>query len=364
MHVSDIDSDLISDLRDELEDKREICNELLLQLEDSPEDSEIVRKLFRDIHTIKGDIGLMGIQPYIPLLQAIEDILDRLRQKTLAYSPVLGDVLLLSLDYNHRILIDFIDNTEPLDKEHYSHIAKMIAKLATLDNDDYPPLARNLIGVLAPETSGDTEEVEDDGFHLGAKDINEEIAFFMQMSTLVDQRMPFGAGRTSRIFELAMTMNFLADTPIDQYQLQAALYLHDLGMAFVPAKLIRKDTRFNKTDWRWIQSHVTAVHQMVSSIDIWTEAADIILHHHERLDGSGYPNGLVESEICEGAKLLAIVDTFEAITQTRAYQTAQQRPIIRAISEINNQSGKLYCTKWVEIFNQAVKRLHTKKSLK
>jgi response regulator RpfG family c-di-GMP phosphodiesterase len=58
------------------------------------------------------------------------------------------------------------------------------------------------------------------------------------------------------------------------------------------------------------------------------------------------------------------VDSFEAITQTRAYQDVQQRPMMRAIMEINQHSGTIYCPKWVEHFNQAVKRLHVKKAKK
>ena len=366
MHVSDIDSDLVDELAEELEEKRETSSELLLKLEDNPNDSELIRRLFREIHTMKGDLGLMGLQPYVPLMQAVEDILDHLRKQDATYSPALGDVLLLVLDYNHKILDDFIEDKEKLDSERHEKIIDMVVTLGqAMYSEDYQKEAIALVQELAPETAPDTEEeVSEWGDYLTPEDINEEIAFFMQISLLIDQRSPYGAGRTSRIFELAMTMNHMAEEPIPYEQLQAALYLHDLGMAFVPMKLMRKDSDLNQNDWRWIKNHVTTAHQLIDSFEIWQEAAEIILHHHERLDGSGYPNGLKEDEICDGAKLLGIVDSFEAITQKRAYQTQQQRPIIRAITEINNHAGKLYCPKWVSYFNRAVKRLHTKKPRK
>ena len=366
MHVSDIDSELIDDLADELEEKRELSSQLLLALEESPDDTEIVRTLFREIHTIKGDLGLMGMHPYVPLLQAMEDVLDRLRKQEAHYTPALGDVLLLILDYNHKILDDFLEDKGALDETRHQKVVAMVSALAAaMSQQDYQAKALGIVRELAPETASDTavdERASEDYF--SQEDINEEIAFFMQISLLIDQRAPYGAGRTSRIFELAMTMNHIADNPIPYDQLQTALYLHDLGMAFVPVKLMRKGNNLNQSDWRWIKSHVTAVYNLISSIEMWEEAAEIILHHHERLDGSGYPSGLKADQICEGAKLLAIVDSFESITQNRAYQTQQQRPIIRAITEINNQAGKLYCAKWVGCFNQAVKRLHTKKAKK
>jgi HD-GYP domain-containing protein (c-di-GMP phosphodiesterase class II) len=196
------------------------------------------------------------------------------------------------------------------------------------------------------------------------EEINEEVAFFLQISLLVDQRSPYGPGRTERLFELAMTMNQLAGNPIKSSQLQAALYLHDLGMAFIPKGMMNKPSALTQHDWQWVEKHVTTIHQLISPFEIWKDASEIILHHHERIDGSGYPDGLTEDHISNGAKLLAIVDSFEAITQTRAYQDSQQRPMVRAIMEINQHSGTLYCPKWVEHFNQAVKRLHIKKAKK
>ncbi|EAT10975.1 HD-GYP domain-containing protein, partial [Bermanella marisrubri] len=74
-----------------------------------------------------------------------------------------------------------------------------------------------------------------------------------------------------------------------------------------------------------------------------------------------YPNQLTGDEIHDGAKILSIIDSFEAITQGRNYQTSQQRPIMRAIMEINQYAGTQYCPKWVKHFNRAVKQLHVKK---
>ena len=366
MHVSEIDSDLVADLRDELQDKQESCNTYLLQLEDTPDNLDIVHRLFREIHTIKGDVGIMGLQPFIPLLQAIEDVLDQLRKNSYPYTPALGDVLLLTLDYSHQVLLDFLAGENAFDESQYLHISQLVATLAAQRGDQQAHQALEIVQLLAPETAPVPEDdlPRHGEEYFTAEEINEEIAFFMQLSLLIDQRSPYGAGRTSRIFELAMTMNHISKEPVAYEQLQTALYLHDLGMAFIPRKLMSKAGSLNRTDWHWVKNHVLSMHELISAFEVWQEAAEIILHHHERLDGTGYPNGLKGDQICEGAKLLAIVDSFEAITQKRAYQTSQQRPIVRAISEINNHSGILYCPKWVECFNQAVKRLHTKKAIK
>lgn len=363
--IDDFDEDIISDLKDELDEKRQSCNDHLLTLEKEPENNETVHLLFRDVHTVKGDLGIMGISQYLSLMQSIEDVLDNLRKGEKLYTPALGDVLLLSLDLTFTELEKFIANEEDFDKENYDHLANMIAKLAKLDGDEAEHQTLAIIQTLAPETAP-IKELDDQHSrdYFTEEEINEEVAFFMQLSLLVDHRSPYGPGRTERIFELAMTMNQLAGNPIRSSQLQTALYLHDLGMAFVPRSMVNKASALTLHDWEWVKNHVTTINQLISPFEVWSEAAEIILHHHERLDGSGYPNKLTENHICEGAKLLAIVDTFEAITQTRAYQDSTQRPMVRAIMEINQQAGKLFCPRWVGHFNNAVKRLHIKKAKK
>jgi len=359
------DPDLIRDLKDELDDKRQACNDHLLRLEHSPDDMATINLLFRDVHTVKGDLGIMGINQYIPLLQSIEDVLDNLRKGEKSYNAALGDVLLLCLDLTFTELDNFVDGQTDFNQDHYNHVADLVHRLSQLNGNEADQQTLAIIQHLAPETAPVKELQEKQSReYFTEEEVNEEVAFFLQLSLLVDLRTPYGRGRTERLFELGMTMNQLAGNPIPSSQLQAALYLHDIGMAFVPKRMISKASALSLHDWTWIKNHVTSIHQLIEPFDVWGEAAQIILHHHERLDGTGYPNQLTEENICEGAKLLAIVDTFEAITQTRSYQENIQRPMMRAILEINQQAGKLFCPKWVEHFNQAVKRLHVKKAKK
>ena len=361
--VTDFDPDIISDLKDELVEKRQKCNDHLLKLENDPENMDTVTMLFRDVHTVKGDLGIMGIAQYLPLLQSIEDLMDNLRKGQKTFSAALGDVLLLSLDLAFSELELFLNQEDDFDSDFYNKLAAMISKLSTLGGKDAEQQTVAIVQTLAPETApAKDEDIQQSKEYFTDEEINEEVAFFLQISLLVDQRSPYGPGRTERLFELAMTMNQLAGNPIRSSQLQAALYLHDLGMAFIPKGMMNKPSALTQHDWKWVEKHVTTIHQLISPFEIWEEASEIILHHHERIDGTGYPQGLTDNNISEGAKLLAIVDSFEAITQTRAYQDSQQRPMVRAIMEINQHSGTLYCPKWVGHFNQAVKRLHIKKA--
>lgn len=302
--VTDFDPDIISDLKDELSEKRQSCNDHLLKLESDPEDKDTVTELFRDVHTVKGDLGIMGISQYLPLLQAIEDLMDNLRKGEKTLTPALGDVLLLSLDLAFTELEQFLNQIENFDSEHYNKLATMISKLARLEDLDAEQQSLAIVQTLAPETAPTQEaELQPTKSCFTDEEINEEVAFFLQISLLVDQRSPYGPGRTERLFELAMTMNQLAGNPIKSSQLQTALYLHDLGMAFIPKGMMIKTSALSQQDWNWVKNHVSTIHQLISPFDIWSDASEIILHHHERINGTGYPSGLSESHICEGAKL-------------------------------------------------------------
>src|SRR5690554_2697646 len=96
--VTDIETDVFADLLDELQELYERCEHTLIELEHKPEDEELHRALFRAVHTIKGDLGLLSISPLIQFLGHLEDSLGLLRDSALSYTPVLSDLLLLSLE--------------------------------------------------------------------------------------------------------------------------------------------------------------------------------------------------------------------------------------------------------------------------
>jgi HD-GYP domain-containing protein (c-di-GMP phosphodiesterase class II) len=107
-----------------------------------------------------------------------------------------------------------------------------------------------------------------------------------------------------------------------------------------------------------VQQHALSSHELLLRMQKWDEAAQMVREHHERSDGKGYPNGLKEESICDGAKILSIIDAYDAITHERAHATKVKRPFIRAVLEINSQSGAQFSPKWIEVFNLIVKKLH------
>jgi HD-GYP domain-containing protein (c-di-GMP phosphodiesterase class II) len=133
-----------------------------------------------------------------------------------------------------------------------------------------------------------------------------------------------------------------------------AVYAHDFGMAFMPLEILHKEATLTDNDIVLLRSHVMCSANLLQHMEQWRPAAEIVMQHHEAVNGSGYPVGMRDKEICDGAKILAIADTFDALTHQRASALHQKRPIIRAVKEINDCAGKSLSQKWVEIFNKAV----------
>jgi putative nucleotidyltransferase with HDIG domain len=136
--------------------------------------------------------------------------------------------------------------------------------------------------------------------------------------------------------------------------LRFAGILHDVGKLGVPTRVLRKDGPLTPEERRIIELHPEYGHEMVRGIGFLEEARSAILHHHERLDGSGYPYGLAGEAIPEPARVVAVADAFDAMTSTRSYRRA--RPVAAAVAELQRCAGTQFDARMVEALAGALER--------
>ncbi|GAA3076186.1 HD-GYP domain-containing protein [Streptomyces glomeratus] len=136
--------------------------------------------------------------------------------------------------------------------------------------------------------------------------------------------------------------------------LRFAGILHDVGKLGVPTRLLRKDGPLTPEERRIIELHPEYGHEMVRGIGFLGEARSAILHHHERLDGTGYPYGLRGRQIPECARVVAVADAFDAMTSTRSYRRA--RPVAAALRELERCSGTQFDPAMVRALIRALDR--------
>ncbi len=130
--------------------------------------------------------------------------------------------------------------------------------------------------------------------------------------------------------------------------------LHDVGKLGVPTKVLQKEGKLTEQEFAAIQLHPMRGLEIVRDIGFLNEALNGIVHHHERLDGRGYPMGLADDEIPEFARIIAVADAFDSMTSTRAYRKALGAD--QAVAELRKGAGSQFDPKFVEAFIGALGR--------
>jgi len=161
------------------------------------------------------------------------------------------------------------------------------------------------------------------------------------MARMSESKDPYTAGHQKRVSQLSTAIAKIMKLPEDKIEsLKFASLIHDIGKVSIPGEILSKPSKLTKTEFALIKEHPKTCYNIIKDIDFPWEIASIILQHHERLDGSGYPMGLKDKEILLEAKILAVADVVEAMNSFRPYRPALG--IDKALEEISMNKGKLY----------------------
>jgi len=143
------------------------------------------------------------------------------------------------------------------------------------------------------------------------------------IAATVEMRDPYTAGHQRRVTELGVAIARERKLPeASVHAIRLAGTIHDLGKINVPAEILSKPSRLTEIEYRLIQTHPRAGYDILKTIDFPWPIAQIVYQHHERLDGSGYPQGLVAEQILIEARILAVADVVEAMASHRPYRPA------------------------------------------
>ncbi|MFI9614654.1 HD-GYP domain-containing protein [Streptomyces sp. NPDC052023] len=171
----------------------------------------------------------------------------------------------------------------------------------------------------------------------------------------VDIKDEYTRGHSERVGQASMLI--ARELGMDDERVEVLRFagiLHDVGKLGVPTRLLRKDGPLTPEERRVIELHPEYGHEMVRGISFLGEARAAVLHHHERLDGSGYPYGLVGTQIPESARVVAVADAFDAMTSTRSYSRA--RPVAVALEELERCAGRQFDPVMVDALVRVVRR--------
>lgn len=161
------------------------------------------------------------------------------------------------------------------------------------------------------------------------------------ISMLSEIRDPYTAGHQLQVAKLAAAIASELGLPENTVTaLKMAGTLHDIGKINIPSEILSKPGRLNQVEFDLIKTHPYIGREILESIDFPWPICEIVSQHHERLDGSGYPQGMKGDEICTEAKILAVADVVSAMSCHRPYRSALG--LQQALEEIAQHRGTLY----------------------
>jgi putative nucleotidyltransferase with HDIG domain len=170
------------------------------------------------------------------------------------------------------------------------------------------------------------------------------------LGVAVESRDPEVKGHIDRVTEVAARVG--QELELDEATLSAirrGAYLHDLGKVGTPDAILHKPGRLDDEERRVMQQHAEAGHYVARQLAFLPQAAlDIVLYHHERWDGAGYPYGLAGEAIPLTARIFALCDVYDALTSLRPYKAAWSHE--EAVAEIREQAGKQFDPQVVRVF--------------
>ena len=183
------------------------------------------------------------------------------------------------------------------------------------------------------------------------------------MVTMLDTRVPQEYTHSPYFSRLVTSIGH--QMHLDEKQIESLKYaslLHDTGKVEIPLEILTKKTKLTPQEYDIIKEHPVKGAQILRSLQVLKPAIPIIMHNHEKFDGTGYPSRLKKGQIPLGARIMAVADAFEAMVYGRPYK--ERMDMGSAIKEIKKKSGTQFDPKVVEAFLKVAKKVNSKNYLK
>ena len=352
-----LDEVALHEFADVLADRARDIERDMARLSADPGNRVIIADIFRALHNIKGDASLCSVPMAALIAHPLESLVTRLRSGEILFSELLAEVIMLTLDRLEQA-VEVLVAGKSIAQLKLVALVEALEKMSHASKNDLELSAAQLIKIVTGFSPKASPQVLIDKLAAQSKskdNMASDMRFFRSLALQFETRSPLFSGRTDRMHRLVLDTNKMAGSPVDEVQLEAALYLHDIGMMFLPESVWLKIGKMSEEDRNIIRTHPEFAAGLLDRMKGWEGAAEMVRQHHESWDGEGYPARLSGSAICTGAKILAIVDAFEAVMLKHSARN-HSRSVLRAIAEIN-ACDKQFAPELIEPFNVVIRAM-------
>jgi HD-GYP domain-containing protein (c-di-GMP phosphodiesterase class II) len=171
----------------------------------------------------------------------------------------------------------------------------------------------------------------------------------LTLAAAIDAKDPYTRGHSQRVMEYTLLAGTVLALPADEMEtLEYASILHDIGKIAIDANILNKPDDLSSAEWEIVREHPIIGANILKEIPFLEKASELVLYHHERYDGKGYPKGYKGEEIPMGSRLIAVADAFDTMTTDRSYRAAFS--IDYSIQELQACAGSQFCPEAVKAF--------------
>ena len=388
LFVVEVDAELIREFIEELESALYDAEGHIISLEKDSFDVknlQLVRNIFFDLW-----IGSVKLS-LTPLSESLDDAIKAIDKliEWLEFPLRMGEFLLLLMDrilylsreLERNFVIDMretqnilvslqrillINSPAEIEEATYNAIDAITRNIDLITEDPFAGFSVDLFGEDNPLSVEKDDKTKLVDVYVPKKSISpilyaKDVIASMKQDTAIallanisDQATSHGDSHTQFLLEVGLGINYMMGEQIAPENLVKGICLHDIALSSL-IQILNKPDKLTKEEIQLIREHPTNGVSIARAMQMPEEAVNIILHHHERMDGNGYPNGLKGDQISDGGKIVGIVDSFHGMFEKRAHKRFT-RSSLRAIAEINACVDSHYDKLWIKQFNIFMKK--------
>ena len=354
---AELDDELKGDFYQGVQEAIEDMDASLDQLSEENPNPELLHRFFRAVHSVKGNCNMVFLQPFVDVLHHLENIVARIRDAELEYCDPLGKFVQAVI---HEIepLIGEMVTSGVCDDKRLEQLQALIDAVGGADQPSVRDISNQaLAGILRGDYQ--LQSTISSECHTTKVTQDERLQFFYDLAKSAHFDEPWRKTRMARTLQLCQRLNSAWQTAggesLEPLQLDAAVLVHEFSMVLVPREIREKAGSLSNEEWELVKNHVRIGAGLLRQIPGFETASEIVLRHHERFDGKGYPEGLAGEGGCPGAWFLALADTFMAVTSDRP-DRPYKKSLLSAVRLINCERDRQFPGRYVDVFNDVIKQ--------